>query len=165
MAQGMQYRIGMGYDIHRLVEDKSLILGGVEIPYSKGLLGHSDADVLLHSICDALLGASGLGDIGELFPDTDSRYKGISSVKLLKRVTGLIKAKGYSVSNIDSIIIAEEPKPLPFKEKMRHNIANILGVKKDVIKIKVKTNEGLGEIGEKKAMASYAVALLKNKGD
>jgi len=158
-------RIGIGYDIHKLAAGRKLILGAVVIPYEKGLLGHSDADVVLHAISDALLGAVSEGDIGEHFPDTDPKYKDIGSGELLKKVHDLIKKKGYFITNIDTVIIAQEPKLGPFKKRMRQNIAKILGIKEDRIGIKAKTNEGLGEIGKKEAMASYAVVLITKKGD
>jgi len=156
----MIYRIGIGYDIHRLVEDRKLFIGGVEIPYIKGLLGHSDADVLLHAICDALLGAAGEGDIGEHFPDTDAKYRDISSLELLKSVGGLIKKKGFCVSNIDAIVIAQEPNLKPFKNRIEEKIAQALDLDQGVVNIKAKTNEGLGEIGNKEAIAAYAQASL-----
>ena len=156
----MSFRIGIGYDSHRLVEDRKLFIGGVEIPYIKGLFGHSDADVLLHAISDALLGASGESDIGELFPDTDPRYQNISSVELLRIVAGLIKKKKYEIINIDSVIIAQEPGLSPFKKRIKENIARILGIQEDSVNIKAKTNEGIGEEGLKEAIASYAVVLL-----
>lgn len=158
------YKIGVGYDIHRLGEGRKLFVGGVEIPYIKGLLGHSDADALLHAVCDALLGASGLGDIGEHFPDTDPKYAGISSAELLKEVVARVKAKGFSIGNVDTVVIAEEPKLLPYKSKIRRRIAEILGIAEDCVNIKAKTNEGLDEVGAKNALASYAVAILV-KGD
>jgi 2-C-methyl-D-erythritol 2,4-cyclodiphosphate synthase len=139
------------------------MLGGMHIPYPKGLLGHSDADVLAHAVCDALLGALGAGDIGEHFPDTDPRYKGACGVKLLQVVAGLVRKKGFVISNIDSVVIAEEPKLMPFKEKMRGKIAAALKIKADSVSIKAKTNEGLGEVGAKKAIACHAVVLLKVK--
>ncbi len=156
----MEYRTGIGYDIHRLVEGRKLFLGGIEIPYVHGLLGHSDADVLLHAICDALLGAIGEGDIGEHFPDTDPRYDGISSSELLKRVHNLVKEKNLSIVNIDTVVIAQEPKLFPFKKKMQQTIAGILNIKEENVNIKAKTNEELGEIGEKLAIAAYAVVTL-----
>lgn len=156
----MEYRIGIGYDLHLLVEGIKLFLGGVEIPYSKGLLGHSDADVLLHALADALLGAVSEKDIGELFPDTDPKYKGISSIEILKKAYALIKDKGYSVGNIDAVIIAQEPELAPFKKQMQERIAEVLKVKEDAIGIKAKTQEGIGEIGQKRAIAGYAVVLL-----
>ncbi len=153
-------RIGLGYDIHRLVKGRKLFLGGLEIPYTKGLLGHSDADVLIHAICDALLGAVSLGDIGEHFPDTDPLYRNASSLELLKKVNSLIKKNKFSINNIDAVIIAEEPKILPFRDKIKIIIARALKIREDRISIKAKTNEGLGDIGKKKAMAAYAVALI-----
>jgi len=154
-------RVGIGYDIHRLVEGGKLIIGGVEIPFEKGLLGHSDADVLVHSICDALLGAMGLGDIGQHFPDTDEKYKGISSMKLLKEVMEKIKKEKFKIVNIDANIIAEKPRLLPYIEEMKKNLKKILG--KDVsVNIKARTNEGLGEIGRGEAIASQAIVLLKS---
>ena len=153
-------RIGIGYDIHRLVDERKLFLGGVEIPYIKGLLGHSDADVLLHAVCDALLGAIGYGDIGKLFPEHDPAYDGISSVELLKKVSKLVKEKGYSIVNIDTVIIADEPHLEPFKEKITANISDTLGLTKDSVNIKATTNEGMGDIGKKEAIAAYAVTLL-----
>jgi len=155
-------RVGIGYDIHRLVKGRKLIIGGVEIPFEKGLLGHSDADVLVHSICDALLGAMGLGDIGKHFPDTDEKYKGISSMKLLKKVVEKVKKGKFKIINIDANIIAEKPKLLPYIEEMKKNLRKILG--KDVsVNIKARTNEGLGEIGRGEAIASQAIVLLKIK--
>lgn len=156
----MKYRTGIGYDIHRLVEGRKLILGGVEIPFVYGLFGHSDADAVLHAICDAILGALGCGDIGEHFPDTDQKYHNISSVELLKAVVEVVKKKEYEISNVDTVIIAEEPVLLPFKKKIRESVARILKIKEDYVNIKAKTNEGLGEIGKKEAIACYAVAML-----
>ena len=134
-------RVGMGYDVHKLTEDRKLILGGVEIPYEKGLLGHSDADVLLHAIMDALLGAAALGDIGKHFPDTDPQYKGISSIKLLEHVAALLDENGYVVENIDATIIAQRPKMRPYIDQMRENIAKALGVETDQINVKTTTVE------------------------
>ena len=159
----MSFKIGIGYDIHRLVEDRKLFIGGVEIPYVKGLFGHSDADVLLHAISDALLGASGQSDIGELFPDTDPRYQNISSVELLKIVADLIKKENYEIINIDSVVIAQEPRLSPFKKRIKENIAGILGIQEASVNIKAKTNEGLGEVGHKDAIGSYAVVLLNSR--
>ena len=153
-------KIGIGYDIHRLVKGRALVLGGVAIPYTKGLMGHSDADVLIHAVCDALLGAAALGDIGQHFPDTDKRYKGISSMKLLKEVKALISLKKYKIVNIDSTIVAQEPKIMPFKDEIIANIAGVLKIGRGDINIKATTNEGIGELGKKKAIACYAVALL-----
>ena len=154
-------RIGLGYDIHSLVLERKLFIGGVEIPYIKGLLGHSDADVLIHAIIDALLGAISAGDIGEHFPDTDLKYQGISSTELLKLVLGLVSKKGYSICNIDAVIIAQEPGMSPFKKRIQENLAKILGIENDCVSIKAKTNEGMGETGRKEAIACYAVALLR----
>ena len=140
-------RVGLGYDVHKLTEGRDLILGGVKIPYEKGLLGHSDADVLLHAIMDALLGAAALGDIGKHFPDTDERYRGISSMELLKHVGKLLEEKLYLIENIDATIIAQRPKMLPYIEQMRENIAEVLGLEKEQINIKATTEEGLGFTG------------------
>lgn len=153
-------RVGMGYDVHRLVEDRDLILGGVKIPYDKGLLGHSDADVLLHAIMDALLGAAALGDIGRHFPDTDPKYKGISSIKLLEHVGQLIEDKLYVIGNIDATIIAQRPKMAPHIEKMRENVAQALHIDIDQINIKATTEEGLGFTGSGEGISSQAVACL-----
>ena len=154
-------KVGIGYDLHRLVEDRKLFIGGVEIPYIKGLSGHSDADVMLHAICDSLLGAIAQGDIGEHFPDSDPKYLGISSIKLLNLVLGVVKKNGYSICNIDTVIIAQEPNLTPFKRKIQDHIAGILKLDKDCVSVKAKTNEGMGEIGSKEAIACYAVALLE----
>ena len=156
----MSYRIGFGYDIHRLGDGRKLFIGGVEIPYIQGLLGHSDADVLLHAICDALLGAVAEGDIGQHFPDTDPRYHGISSRELLKTVYSLISKKNFLINNVDTVVIAQEPILSPFKKQMQEAIAGILNIKEDSINIKAKTNEGLGEIGRKEAIAAYAVVTV-----
>lgn len=160
----MQYKIGIGYDIHRLVEGRKLFLGGVEIPYVKGLLGHSDADALIHAICDAMLGAAASTDIGELFPDTSAEYQDISSVELLKLTNGFVKEKGFRVGNIDTIVIAEEPVISPFKKLMQERIAGTLNIEKEFVNIKAKTNEGLGEIGKVEAIACYATVLLIMEG-
>lgn len=156
----MAYKIGIGYDIHRLIEGRPLFIGGIEIPYIKGLLGHSDGDVLIHAICDALLGAVAESDIGELFPDTDPKYQGISSAELLRKVTQMIQKKGFRIINIDTVIIAEEPKLIPFKRQIRQNLANLLNMEYACVNIKAKTNEGLDEIGKKEAIAGFAVAML-----
>jgi 2-C-methyl-D-erythritol 2,4-cyclodiphosphate synthase len=153
-------RIGSGYDVHRLVEGRALIIGGVEIPYEKGLLGHSDADVLLHAIMDALLGAAALGDIGKHFPDTDPAYKGASSIELLKRVKELIEDKLYVIENIDATIIAQKPKMAPYIATMVKNIADALGIEEDQVNIKATTEEGLGFTGEGLGISSNAVCLL-----
>ncbi len=156
----MEYRIGVGYDIHRLVDGRKLFLGAIEIPYIQGLLGHSDGDVLLHAICDALLGAVAEGDIGRHFPDTDPQYDGISSKELLKTVCGLIRKKNFLINNVDTVVIAQEPILSPFKKQMQQAIAEILNIKEDRVNIKAKTNEGLGEIGRKEAIAAYAVVTV-----
>ena len=152
-------RIGIGYDIHRLVEGRQLILGGVRIPHSKGLLGHSDADVLLHALMDAMLGAAGLGDIGQHFPDTDPQYKNISSLVLLEKTNQMLKAHGLTVQQLDTLIIAEQPKLVSYLPQMKANINRIL--KPNTMNIKATTHEGLGPIGKGKAIAAQAVVLLK----
>ena len=153
-------RIGMGYDVHRLTEDRKLIMGGVDIPYEKGLLGHSDADVLVHAIMDALLGASALGDIGKHFPDTDPAYKGISSIILLKHVGELLKSNGFVIGNIDSTIIAQRPKMAPHIMQMRENIAAALNIDLNQINVKATTEEGLGFTGSGEGISSQAICLL-----
>ena len=153
-------RIGHGYDVHRLVEERALILGGVDIPHTKGLLGHSDADVLAHAIMDALLGAAGLWDIGHAFPDADPAYKGISSLLLLERVMEMLRSKGYSVGNIDATILAQKPKLAPYIPQMRENIARIIGIDAGAVNIKATTEEGLGFTGAEQGIAAHAVALL-----
>ena len=153
-------RIGMGYDVHRLVEGRDLIMGGVKIPYEKGLLGHSDADVLLHAIADALLGAAALGDIGKHFPDTDPAYKGISSLLLLEKVGDLLEEKGYLIENIDATIIAQAPKMRPYIDTMRENIANALHISEEQINVKATTEEGLGFTGSGEGISSQAICLL-----
>jgi 2-C-methyl-D-erythritol 2,4-cyclodiphosphate synthase len=153
-------RIGHGYDVHRLVECRDLILGGVQIPYEKGLLGHSDADVLLHAVSDALLGAAALGDIGKHFPDTDPAYKGADSLKLLEIVAQRVKNAGFSVSNVDVTMIAQAPKLRPYIDTMRQNIANAIGVTVDRVNVKATTEEHLGFTGTGEGMACHAVCLL-----
>ena len=153
-------RVGMGYDVHRLVEDRKLILGGVEIPYEKGLLGHSDADVLLHAIMDALLGAAALGDIGKHFPDTDPAYKGISSIRLLEHVGKLLEEQNYVVGNIDATIIAQRPKMAPHIPQMRANVAKALQIEESQINIKATTEEGLGFTGTGEGISSQAICAL-----
>lgn len=153
-------RVGMGYDVHRLTEDRDLILGGVKIPYEKGLLGHSDADVLIHAIMDALLGAAALGDIGKHFPDTDPKYKGISSIKLLEHVGALIEAQLYVIGNIDATIIAQRPKMAPHIEQMRVNIADTLHLDLSQVNIKATTEEGLGFTGSGEGISAQAIAGL-----
>ena len=155
-------RIGHGYDVHKLVEGRKLIMGGVEIPYEKGLLGHSDADVLLHAISDALLGAAALGDIGKLFPDTDPQFKGADSQVLMAEVYRQIKEKGYKVVNIDATIIAQRPKMRPHIDTMRGNIARTLGVDIDCINVKATTEEGMGFTGEGLGISAHAVCLIDN---
>ncbi len=154
-------RIGHGYDVHKLTENRKLILGGVEIPYEKGLLGHSDADVLVHAICDALLGALALGDIGKHFPDTDEAYKNADSIMLLGRVCGIIRERGYAVSNIDATVLAHRPKLSPYINQMRSRIALACNADIDAISVKATTEEGLGFTGEGLGMAAHCVALLK----
>ena len=156
-------RFGIGYDVHKLVENRKLVLGGVEIEHDKGLLGHSDADVLIHAVMDALLGAAALGDIGKHFPDTDPAYKGISSVKLLVHVAGLLKENDYAIGNIDATIIAQKPKMAPHITTMRENIAEALGIKISQLNIKATTEEGLGFTGRGEGIAAQAVCLLNNK--
>ena len=156
-------RFGMGYDVHQLVENRKLIIGGVDIPYEKGLLGHSDADVLLHAISDALLGAAALGDIGKHFPDTDPRYKGADSLKLLEEVGNLLAEKGYVVGNVDATIVAQKPKMLPHVPQMRENIARVLRVDMDQINVKATTEEHLGFTGSGQGISSYAVAGIEPK--
>lgn len=154
-------RIGHGYDVHRLVEGRALIIGGVEIPWKLGLLGHSDADVLTHAVMDALSGAARLGDIGKLFPDTDPAYKGISSMKLLRHVGGLLQEKGYAVVNIDATLLAQAPKVGPYRAKMEQNIAAALSVDPQQVNVKATTEEGLGFTGDSSGMAAHAVVLLE----
>ena len=154
-------RVGLGYDVHKLVEGRDLIIGGVQIPYEKGLLGHSDADVLLHAIMDALLGAAALGDIGKHFPDTDSKYKGISSIKLLEYVRELIDDELYVVGNIDATIIAQRPKMAPYIEQMKKNVANALAIEVSQVNIKATTEEGLGFTGSGEGISAQAIASLE----
>lgn len=158
-------RVGMGYDVHKLTEGRKLILGGVDIPWEKGLLGHSDADVLIHAVMDALLGAAALGDIGKHFPDTDPAYKGISSIKLLVHVVELLRKQGYAVGNIDATVIAQKPKMAPHIPQMRKNMADALGIPESKINIKATTEEGLGFTGRGEGIASQAICLLIEKQD
>ncbi|MBU3803571.1 MAG: 2-C-methyl-D-erythritol 2,4-cyclodiphosphate synthase [Candidatus Cellulosilyticum pullistercoris] len=153
-------RVGMGYDVHQLVEERKLIIGGVEIPHEKGLLGHSDADVLLHAIMDALIGAIGEGDIGKHFPDTDEKYKGVSSMHLLRCVNELLKEKKASIHNIDATIIAQRPKMAPYISKMKENIANALDIQVSQVNIKATTEEKLGFTGSEQGISSQAVVLV-----
>ena len=155
-------RVGLGYDVHRLVENRKLILGGVEIPYDRGLLGHSDADVLLHAIMDSLLGACALGDIGKHFPDTDNTFKGISSITLLKETGKLVLKAGYMINNIDATIIAQNPKMSPHIEHMRENISKSLDIDINKINIKATTEEGLGFTGEMLGISSQSIASVEN---
>lgn len=158
-------RIGMGYDVHRLVEGRDLIMGGVKIPYEKGLLGHSDADVLLHAIMDALLGAAALGDIGKHFPDTDPAYKGISSMKLLEKVGELLNENGFLIENIDATIIAQAPKMRPHIDTMRENIAAALDIEISQVNVKATTEEGLGFTGTGEGISSQAICMLTSPFD
>ena len=158
-------RIGIGYDLHRLMEGRKLVLGGLEIPFKKGLVGHSDADVLTHAICDALLGAIGKGDIGEHFPDTDDEYKGISSMVLLDKVKSLVDEQSLKIVNLDTIIIADEPSLKSFKAKIKSSLAQALNLAEDQVSVKAKTTEGLGfGSGNQEAIAAHAAVLLKNNG-
>ena len=154
-------RVGLGYDVHKLVENRDLIIGGVKIPYDKGLLGHSDADVLLHAIMDSLLGACALGDIGKHFPDTDDKFKGISSILLLKETGKLISEKGYRINNIDATIIAQKPKMLPHIEEMRHNISEALNIDINQINVKATTEEGLGFTGQMLGISAQSIASVE----
>ena len=154
-------RIGMGYDVHKLVADRKLIIGGVEISYEKGLLGHSHADVLLHAVMDALLGAAALGDIGKHFPDTDMQYQGASSIKLLEHVAALLEEHGFIVENVDATIIAQKPKMSPYIDTMRQNIADALGVELDQINVKATTEEGLGFTGSGEGISSQAICSVE----
>ena len=154
-------RVGMGYDVHRLTAGRKLILGGVEIPYGKGLLGHSDADVLVHAVMDALLGAAALGDIGKHFPDTDPEYEGVSSIRLLEHVGRLLDEKGYVIENIDATIVAQRPKMRPYIEQMRENIATALRIETDQVNVKATTEEGLGFTGTGEGISSQAVCAVE----
>ena len=156
-------RVGMGYDIHRFASDRLLVLGGVEIPNDRGLLGHSDADVLVHALCDALLGAAGMGDIGLHFPDTDERYKDVSSILLLKRVGKMISESGFSVINIDATILAEAPKIAPHRSEMQLNIARTLNLPAGLVNIKATTTEGLGSIGRGEGIGAMCIAMIGYK--
>ncbi|MDD5115684.1 MAG: 2-C-methyl-D-erythritol 2,4-cyclodiphosphate synthase [Candidatus Omnitrophica bacterium] len=158
----MQYRTGIGFDIHRLIEGRPLFLGGIEIPYTKGLLGHSDADVLIHALCDALLGALAMGDIGEHFPDTDPKYKGVAGSQLLKTVREMLVKSGYKVNNVDIVVIAQEPALTPFKKQMKQRLCSLMNIGENELNIKAKTNEGLGDIGRSEAIACYvSVSIVK----
>jgi len=156
-------RIGFGYDSHRLVEGRKLILGGMEIPHEKGLLGHSDADVLVHAICDAIIGAIGGGDIGRHFPDTDPAYKGISSLKLLSSVGSMAEEKGFEINNVDSTIILQRPKLTAYAYEMTSNVAHVLNIPRGRVNIKGKTNEGMGFLGHDEGIAAFAVVTIREK--
>lgn len=158
-------RIGQGYDVHRLVEGRKLILGGVEIPYEKGLLGHSDADVLVHAVMDALLGAAALGDIGQHFPDTDPKYEGISSIRLLRNVGELLEREGYVIENIDATIIAQRPKLAPYRPRMAENITRALKLEEGRVNVKATTEEGLGFTGSGEGISAQAITLLTSMAD
>ena len=160
----LDFRIGHGYDVHRLTEGRALILGGVQVPYALGLLGHSDADMLTHAVMDALLGAAGLGDIGRHFPDTDERYRGISSLLLLEHVRRLLADAGWRAGNIDATVIAQRPKLAPFLDEMRQKLAATLGISPDCVNVKATTEEGLGFSGRGEGIAAHAVALLERAG-
>lgn len=157
----MKIRVGFGFDVHQLTEGRDLILGGVHIPHPKGALGHSDADVLIHAICDALLGAAGLKDIGYYFPDTSAEFKGIDSKILLKRVMDLLTERNYTVGNVDASLILEKPKIKPFIDQMRSTLAPVLGITTDDISIKATTNEKMGYVGREEGVAAYAVCLIQ----
>ncbi len=154
-------RIGHGYDVHAFAVGRKLILGGVEVPHSKGLMGHSDADVLTHAVCDALLGAAALGDIGKHFPDTDGKYKGINSLILLKAVVNLLEDKGYNIENIDATLIAQKPKLAPYIELMRRNLAESMGIQLDAVSVKATTEEHLGFTGREEGIAAHALCLIE----
>ena len=156
-----QIRVGEGWDVHALVEGRRLVLGGVEVPYEKGLLGHSDADVLLHAITDALLGAAGLGDIGTLFPDTDAKFKGADSAVLLAEAQRQVTALGWSLGNVDCTVVAQAPKLAPYKAAIRQRIAEVLGIAPDAVNVKAKTAEKMGPVGEGRSMEARAVVLLQ----
>lgn len=158
-------RAGIGYDIHRLVSGRKLILGGVDIPFEKGLLGHSDADVVIHALCDALLGAAGLGDIGIHFPDTDINYRGISSLVLLEKTAQMLKSRGFLVVNVDVTILAQAPKLSPFRNAMQENIAGMLHLTADCVNVKATTTEGLGAIGNGEGIAAMCVAMINRRDE
>lgn len=154
------FRIGHGYDVHKLVEGRKLILGGADVPYEYGLLGHSDADVLVHAVCDAILGSVALGDIGKHFPDNDPSYEGANSILLLKKCVELLRKQGYAVGNVDATVIAQRPKLAPYVDEMRKNIADACDVKNDAVSVKATTEEGLGFTGEKLGISAHAVVLV-----
>lgn len=155
-------RVGLGYDVHRLVEGRDLILGGVKIPYEKGLLGHSDADVLSHALADAILGAARAGDIGEHFPDNDPEFEGADSLKLLSRVAEIVRNRGFSIVDCDCVCICQKPKLAPYREQMRANLAAALGIPEEAVGLKATTTEGLGAMGRQEGIAAQAVALLED---
>ena len=157
------FRIGNGYDVHRLVEERKLVLGGVDISHSMGLDGHSDADVLCHALCDALIGACGEGDLGKIFPDTDNQWKGISSLVLLEKTGEIVTKRGYRIANIDTTIVAQQPKLAPYIEAMTRNIAESLKIDRDQVNVKASTTERLGFAGREEGVATYAVVLLQAK--
>ncbi len=159
------FRTGIGYDMHRLEEGRRLILGGVEIPFEKGLVGHSDADVLTHAIIDSLLGAAGKGDMGVYFPDSDARFKGISSMKLLEAVREMLEESRFTVLNIDSVVVAQAPKLMPYMDSMRHEISKIMKIDEERVNVKAKTPEGLDSIGRVEAVSAQAVCTLSRKKD
>ena len=165
MTRSVSMRIGQGFDVHALVPDRRLVIGGVDIPYERGLQGHSDADVLLHAICDALIGAAGLGDIGTHFPDTDPRYKGADSRALLRAVRDLVESRGYRIVNVDSTVIAQAPKLAPHIPRMRENIATDLGLTSADVNVKAKTAERLGTLGRGEGIAAEAIALIAQRND
>lgn len=156
-------RVGMGYDVHRFAADRSFVLGGVEIPHDMGLLGHSDADVLVHAVCDALLGAAGMGDVGLHFPDTDDQYKDVSSLLLLKRVGKMLSENGLSIINIDATVLAERPKIAPYRSEMEQNIAGTLNIASGLVNIKATTTEGLGHIGRGEGVGAMCIAMIGYK--
>ncbi len=162
-ALPQSFRIGMGYDIHRLVEGRHLVLGGIEIPFPKGLLGHSDADVLVHAACDAILGAAGLGDLGEHFPDSDPKYAGIYSLELLRQTVSMLSKHGWAVHNLDATVFAEKPKLSPYKQAMAAKLAMALEIDRRAVNIKATTAEKLGLIGQEEAMAAMCIVLIKSK--
>ena len=161
----LNFRVGIGHDVHRLIEGRKLMLGGVEVSHTHGLSGHSDADVVLHAICDAILGAAGMGDIGEHFPNTDAKYQGLSSSFFLQEVNKKTGDAGWEIENVDVMILAQEPKLQEFKQKMKYHIARELNIEHSKVNIKAGTNEGLGYIGAQEGIAAYAVVLLKNGSD
>lgn len=163
MIQDNGYKIGSGYDVHKLVEGRDLIIGGVSIDYPKGLDGHSDADVLIHAVCDAILGALGRGDIGERFPDTDPQYKGVSSLVLLETCRNLMVEEGYSIVNLDCIVFAQAPKISPYKSRMQENMARVLNIDPGLVNVKATTTEGLGYIGKKQGIAAQCTLLIQTE--